>query len=217
MKRRYQNKMEKFKFMSPCNILLSGASQSGKSTFVLKLIESTNVMFINPPIKIYYCYKVYQSCFEKINDFVTFNQGLPDINDIADPNGKHTLIILDDLMTEVNESIVNLFVVQSHHLNISPIFILQNLFHNNKNIRTINLNAHYIVSFRQSRDSAQIGVLARQIFGKNGSEVVKIYSEAMKTPYNYVVFNIHPSNIHRASIHLYILPNESEYEIFYTE
>lgn len=212
--------MEKFRFMSPCNILISGASQSGKTSFIIKLIEHSDEMFKKPPSHIYYCYKVYQSVFDKLdknNNKVSFIQGLPDINEVADPKRNHILLILDDLMTETNQDTVNLFVVQSHHYNISPIFIMQNLFHNNKSIRTINLNSHYIISFRQSRDSSQVGVLTRQIFGKKWKEALDIYINKMKKPYNYVLFNIHPSNISRASIHLNVLPNETEDEIIYTE
>lgn len=212
-----KNTMDKFKFITPCNILISGASQSGKTTWVIQLLKHSHLMFDNPPHQIFYCYKVYQSSFNKLNNHVKFIQGLPNIEEIADSKRRHVLVILDDLMTEANQDTVNLFVVQSHHYNISPIFILQNLFHSNKNIRTINLNSHYIISFRQSRDTSQIGVLARQIFGKNWQKVVEIYTDQMKKPYNYVLFNIHPSNINRATIHLNVIPSNNEYEILYTE
>ena len=211
--------MEKFKFMTPCNILISGASQSGKTTFLIKLIENSDEMFNKPPYHIYYCYKVYQSAFDKLrkNDKVTFIQGLPNINEVIDPKNNHILLILDDLMTESNQDTVNLFVIQSHHYNVSPVFVMQNLFHSNKSMRTINLNSHYIISFRQSRDSSQIGVLTRQIFGKNWKEAHDIYINQMRKPYKYTLFNIHPSNINRASIHLNVLPNDVEDEIIYTE
>lgn len=207
-----KNIIKKFVFADPCNILIGGASQSGKSTWVRNVIEHVDEMFINPPCKIIYCYKVYQTSFGDLAPKVCFVKGIPnDIEKISNENnGRHILMILDDLMVDVNESIVNLFTVQTHHLNISSMFIVQNLFHNNKNMRTISLNAHYIITFRQTRDSNQMAVLARQIFSKQAKEVMEIYTEAMKIPYNYMLINIHPSNIHRASVHENIFPEENE-------
>ena len=64
--------------------------------------------------------------------------------------------------------------------------------------------------FRQTRDTTQVGVLARQIFGGKSKEFLTVYNDVMKTPYNYLVLDIHPANIHRVSVHLNILPNEKE-------
>ena len=77
-------------------------------------------------------------------------------------------------------------------------------------MRSISLNAHYIVIFRQTRDISQIGVLARQIFGNRAKEFIDLYDEAMETLYNYVLINIHPSNTKRISVHLNIFPPKNE-------
>jgi hypothetical protein len=39
-----------------------------------------------------------------------------------------------------------------HHRNISVMYIVQNLFHRGKHHRTIGLNAHYMVVFKNPRD-----------------------------------------------------------------
>jgi hypothetical protein len=55
------------------------------------------------------------------------------------------------------------FTKGSHHRNLSIIYIVQNIFHQGKEMRNISLNAHYIVLFKTPRDKQQIYMLARQI------------------------------------------------------
>jgi UDP-N-acetyl-D-mannosaminuronic acid transferase (WecB/TagA/CpsF family) len=42
--------------------------------------------------------------------------------------------------------------------------IVQNLFHRGKHHRTISLNAHYMVLFKNQRDVSQIMALAHQMY-----------------------------------------------------
>ena len=73
---------------------------------------------------------------------IQFIEGLPeDWSDLIDPSGKN-LIILDDLMSECgnNPEVTKLFTRGSHHLNLSVIYIVQNLFHQFKESRTVRLN-----------------------------------------------------------------------------
>jgi len=50
----------------------------------------------------------------------------------------------------------------SHHRNISILYLTQNLFDENKCTRTISLNAHYLVLFKNRRDAGQFAIFARQ-------------------------------------------------------
>ena len=67
-------------------------------------------------------------------------------------------------MNETNPPVTNLFSKGSHHRNLSVIHIVQNLFRQNKEHRTINLNAQYLVVFKNSRDNFQIIHSAKQTF-----------------------------------------------------
>jgi len=71
------------------------------------------------PSKIVYCYGEYQQLFRRYPR-ITFHQGLPKIEDFD--GSEPTLLIIDDLMQETNETIVNLFTKGSHHRNVSVIF-----------------------------------------------------------------------------------------------
>ena len=46
---------------------------------------------------------------------------------------RSTFLVLDDLMTEANDGIANLF---THHINDSVMFLTQNLFHINRHMHT---------------------------------------------------------------------------------
>jgi len=72
-----------------------------------------------------------------------------------------TLLILDDLMSETNQLVANVFTKISHHRNVSVVYLTQNLFDKNKYARTISLNAHYLVLFKNPRDATQFATLAR--------------------------------------------------------
>ena len=94
---------------------------------------------------------------------IEFNQGIPE--DIDEPDyldiSQRNLIVLDDLMAQSGKDkrIADLFTKGSHHRNLSVIYIVQNVFHQGKEMRKISLNAHYIVLFKSSRDRQQISIL----------------------------------------------------------
>jgi hypothetical protein len=46
---------------------------------------------------------------------------------------------------------------------VHQLLIVQNIFHQGKEMRNIGLNAHYIVLFKSARDKQQISMLARQV------------------------------------------------------
>ena len=78
---------------------------------------------------------------------------------------KRNLIVFDHEMIDVSKDqrIVNLFTCGSHHRNLSVIDIVQNLFHQGKGSRSISLNSHYLVLFKNPRHKLQILTLAKQM------------------------------------------------------
>ena len=82
---------------------------------------------------------------------IEFNQGIPE--DIDEPDYL-------DVFQRKDKRIADLFTKGSHHRNLSVIYIVQNIFHQGKEMRIISLNAHYIVLFKSPRDRQQISILA---------------------------------------------------------
>ena len=99
---------------------------------------------------------------------------------------KRNLIVFDDQMIEAGKDnrIVNLFTKGSHHRNLSVIYIVQNLFHQGKGNRSISLNSHYLVLFKNPRDKLQVLNLAKQMYPGRTDFFLKQYEEAVRRPYD---------------------------------
>jgi len=67
-------------------------------------------------------------------------------------------------MQETNETVANLFTKGSHHRNVSVVYLAQNLFPKNKFARTMSLNTHNMVLFKNPRDTTEFANLARQMY-----------------------------------------------------
>ena len=157
-----------------------------------------------------YCYGVWQSTFQDMKN-VMFHKDLPteeEVREFAD--GSPTVAILDDLMDAVvrSDDVQRLFTRGSHHLNITVIYINQNMFHQGKWARTISLNCHYLVLFKNPRDFSQIQYLGRQI--GLGKTLVEAYEDCMKERYNYLVVDLSPHSSSDIKLFGHIFPGEVE-------
>src|SRR5207247_3438023 len=161
-----------------------------KITLVQRLVKHVNSVNEQPPHRILYCYSVYQKNFSEMIG-VEVNEGLPSLEEFD--RKKHTLVIIDDLMHETNDTVSKLFTRVSHHTNTSVIFITQNLFHKDKQIRTITLNAQYLVLFKNVRDKSQIAHLSRQMHPSNTKHMVESYVDATSEPYSYLFVDLKPN------------------------
>ena len=67
---------------------------------------------------------------------------------------KRNLIAFDDQIIDASKDkrILTFVTRGSHHRNLSVIYIVQNLFHQGKGSRSISLNSHYLVLFKNPRD-----------------------------------------------------------------
>jgi hypothetical protein len=97
---------------------------------------------------------------------------------------------LDDLLNEANQNVCDLFTKLSHHRDVSVVFVIQNLFHRNRFVRTMNLNTHYLVLFKNPRDANQVSVLARQMYPGKSKFVVEAYRDATKNPFGYLLIDL---------------------------
>ena len=72
-----------------------------------------------------------------------------------------------------DNSIYDIFTVDSHHKNISVFFLTQNLFLNEKNARTISLNCNYIITTNNPRDNSKF--------------LLECFEDSMEKPFGYIV------------------------------
>jgi len=205
-----------YPFEGPSTFSLSGTSGSGKTSWLYKLLLHKEELFPqNPPQKVLYCYGIWQDLFSKMeNDIknIIFHEGLPSSSQIDDicSNNAHNIIVLDDLMHEVvkNSDIELLFTRGAHHKMLSIIYINQNMFMQGKNAKSINLNCHYLILFRNPRDTSQIKRLGQQIFAGESKLLVDAYKDCMQEAYSYLVIDLSPNAEHKHRLRTKIFPGE---------
>jgi hypothetical protein len=75
---------------------------------------------------------------------------------------------------------------------VNTIYLNQNIFAQGKYSRTINLNVHYMITFRCFRDGSQICHLARQLYPGKSGILTEAYRDATSRPYGYLFINMSP-------------------------
>ena len=208
----------------PSSIIIAGQSGSGKTFFTINLLQHKYTFTPKPPKHVIYVYKEWQPLYDRmrkehlVDEFIC---GMPTEEKIKNIMKKYkkdgSIMIFDDLMTDIGDSISNCFTVYSHHLNCTVVLLIQSLFLESKSYRMCSLNAHYIILMKNKRDGASVSFLARQISPYNTKYITESYLNATKKPYSYLLFDLRQetkdeirlrSNIFSSPISVYIDNND---------
>lgn len=195
---------------APFTCLISGPSGCGKSEFAIRLIENSTKVISPPPQKIIWCYGTYQRRFETLSN-IDFIEGMPDLTMFD--GRSHILLILDDLMLDASkdQTVTKLFTQISHHMNVSILYLTQNLFQEGKQNRTVSLNSHYMVLFKNPRDASQIACLARQMFPRKSMFMIEAFKDATAKPFSYLFLDLKPETEDQFRLRANIFPAETNY------
>ncbi len=132
--------------------MIAGPTFSGKTTFVRRMLHENK---IEPsPQRIVWIYKEkgdegefagLKREFANVEFMSDLDIGRLDSLDARENN----LVILDDVMSEAGDSkgVAKIFTQGSHHRHMTVIFLVQNVFQQAKQMRTISLNNHYLVLY----------------------------------------------------------------------
>ena len=182
-------------FKHPATILLSGPTGCGKTRFVRRILEER---LIEPfPTRLIWVYGEWQDDYDQIKTIypeIEFMHGYSDdIYDSLEPSERN-LLILDDQMSEASDSksLAKLFTKGSHHRNVTILYLVQNMFDQGKSSRTVSLNSHYTVVFRNLRDQSQFRTMARQLLPKNSQWLIDAFTDATLRPFGYLVIDNSP-------------------------
>ena len=161
-------------FHTSSRVIACGYSGSGKSYLISKLID-----------KYLHKFSAIKVCgvdaLENISsDKITYHN---DDNVIYDPFKddllqKDTLIILDDCLQnrDYTRVALNIFI-RGRHKHISCIYVVQNIYHQDKMFRSIALNANYVILLRM-RDSRQIRTFASSFLDRSKiSKFLEVYGK----------------------------------------
>ena len=182
------------RFLANSNIIISGATSSGKTTALLRIFKER---LIEPfPEKIYYLYGAFQDFMktwnsDKTNPHIEFIEGLK-LECIDEFSGPKALII-DDLSLTQNEELTNHFLRGSHHKQCTTFYICHSIFMNDSNFRILSNNAHYFLIFKNRRNQAQVARFAKQVFNGNESKcITETYKYSCLQPFGFIMLCFHP-------------------------
>ena len=178
-----------FVFKHEFTMVVAGPSRSGKTEFVKALVRHKDRVIHPPPTKVVWCYREWQKAYEDIRD-VKFVKEIPQDDEVlvSDTSERH-LLVFDDMMGS-GDAIVDWFTRKAHHRNTSVVYITQNVFDRGAHHRTISLNSHYMVLFKNPRDKSQVDVLSRQL---KLPCMNYAYQDATGRPHGYLVVDMTPT------------------------
>uniref|UniRef100_A0A8W8MLB9 Uncharacterized protein n=1 Tax=Magallana gigas TaxID=29159 RepID=A0A8W8MLB9_MAGGI len=167
-------------FHSPVTAMIVGPTMSGKTSFVYEILKHAD--------------------------------GLPSKDQIDkwSEGVQHTVSVLYDMMMQVakSEESLTLFCVTAHHRRISVFMLAQNLYMPGKFAGTISLNCHYVIIFRNVRDSRQVFTFGSQVFPLRLTYSKEAGNKATSIPFGYLVVDMSPGTEDKYRSRTHILPNE---------
>ena len=198
------------RWQHPFTCVIAGPTSCGKTQWVMNFLNNVSEMVYPPVSHIVYSYGEWQPSYATLPAHVNLQEGMSNIPEYAQ---EPCLLIIDDQMDEVDKNVMRLFTKGSHHRNISVIYIVQNLFSQNRDYRTISLNAHYLVIFKNPRDASQIAHLAKQMYPGQSRYVQEAFTLATRKPYGYLLLDLKQSTPDALRLRSRIFPGE-ENEVY---
>jgi hypothetical protein len=195
----------------PGTAVLYGASQAGKSSLVLDLVQHLDNVFGGVKIeRVIYVYTSYQEKFDRfkeINDKIEFVSNYKDI-----PEGiRNAIIIYDDhqLVFQCNATarlhITDIFQRLAHHNNLFSFCILQTI-HNNK-LRSLALNSTYQFYFPSVRDSLQVTFLNREYFPQPEHFLLEGVRDILKKSHGYLMIDCSRKSLEKFRVSKFVYPS----------
>ena len=201
----------------PFTALAAGPTGSGKTYLVRDMLRFNRDIFAGfNELSVLWCYEQWQNLYsEAIEGLkIEYFDGLPDQACLEEK--RPSLVVVDDLMTELagDKKMTNLFTKGSHHMNISVLFIVQNLFYNAKEMRTININTNYFILLKNPRDKTQIECLSKQMFPGTKGFLRDAFVEATTKPYGYLLIDCKSDTPDILRVRSRMLPSEHIKRVF---
>ena len=175
----------------PFLMLVCGATQSGKTHFVMQLLHQSHRL-VNKTLEniVWFYGQITNSIqkYQKLYTNITFVEGIPSSFDEYINEHKNNLFIFDDLMEEASndKNITSLFTKQSHHRNISVILIMQDLYYKGSERKTLLRNSQYLVLFANPLDMTTVYSIASRMVPKRVTSFLKIFEVVTSKPHGYL-------------------------------
>ena len=206
------------RYRTPSSFLLAGPSSCGKTSYVGEMLRNIDTLFVDPRIKqnVVYFYNEWQALYDELakENIVTHwesdTPSLERIRSLVHPF-KHkggSIIVIDDRSQSINDDVLQLYTVFSHHWSVVVILLCQNIFNRNPRFRELSLSSTYIFLYKNPRDSSQITYFARQFAPGRNSYIVEAFRDATEEPFGYLLFDNHQQTPNILRVRSKALPHE---------
>ena len=199
----------------PFRLMCAGASGTGKTTFVAKMLRNIKDLVDEEFDTKIFSYSQEQPLYNEIkqeNPDITwvegYDTGMDDL--YLSDSTKKKLVVFDDQMESLTNNLdfQNFFTKKSHHMNISVIFLVQNIYYKSKYMRTINLNTTVYAIFKSPRDMSQVHLLSRQLYPGTSRYMIDSYKDATGDSFGYLIVDIDPRTPDKFRLRTKIFPEE---------
>lgn len=187
---------EECSWQHPKTIIISGASSTGKSTLIFEIIRNRDRVLRSEnklPVRYHLpeSHKIDVAEDLRQDSLLKFYEGLPNFDSIHE----QCIIVLDDMASLIDQSVLQGFLRHSHHKKVSILLVVHNIYHSeNKNIyRTISLNTNIFFILKNVRDTVQIRTLAQQIDPFKSKAILEAYKDAVSRRWGYFVIDFSPT------------------------
>lgn len=144
-------------------------------------------------------------------DKVVFREGMPLVSECVKWSYMkgHIIIVFDDLMTELSKDkeMVKFVTVYCSHNRITMIVLLHNMFQ--PGLRTLSINTHYVVLFKNKRDTLQVETMGRRVMKDRMKYFFACYRKAVSNLYGYLFVDMHPHSDEMYELRTRIFPYET--------
>ncbi len=203
-----------FFFNHPCTCSISGPSGSGKTFLTVKILNNLDNIFYPTPNNVVYFYSQWQPAYNDIVPKPQFIKGLPGVECIEKIT-QPTLFVIDDAMSKLDQAVTDIFLMYSHHKNLSVILLLQNYYNKNKHLRDINTNTNYVIFMKNPRNKLAVSHIAKESFPNQYKYVIESYLNATREPHGYLLFNFNQQADGDLRLFTNIVPDKNTYQIAY--
>jgi len=179
-------------------------------------------MFTTLPSHTIFYYSTWQPIYESMkneNLVQEWKNECPQKEYIEELAEKHSksgglTVIIDDLISQINKDMVDLFQVVSHHSNVNIFFIAQNLFQDDKKYRNMRLNANYIVLFKNPANQKQATTFINQFSPLYSKQLLDVYNKITRRGYSYLLFDLHQDTPDEIRVRTKVFPQEGLLEVY---
>lgn len=191
--------IDDIRWSHPSTIMIGGPSSSGKTQLTNSILINKDQLFSPIPKKVILYYREWQQIYASwktdglVQEFYDILPEEEEFRERLDLQGEGSLVIFDDMFLDIEKNknfFDNLFCVNSHHLKVTVILIVHNLF--TKNLRTLSLNCHRFFLTQSLRDKGQLQALARQAFPGKSEFVVEAFDDSMAARYGHICLDFSP-------------------------